>query len=109
MTAKKRLLTRTAASQYLHDLGRPVSPNTLAKLAVNGGGPPFVKFMSRALYDPDDLDYWAATKTSAKRTSTSEDNRRLLLQIGVPDPEPGLLQVVSGDRPPKSRSAEKKP
>jgi hypothetical protein len=71
MTDRNQLLTRTAASKYLTESGRPIAPSTLAKLAVNGGGPPFVKFLSRALYDPEDLDRWAATKTTVKRTSTS--------------------------------------
>jgi hypothetical protein len=71
MPEPKSYLSRTEASEYLRDLGLPVAPSTLAKLAVIGGGPPYIKFMSRARYKPRDLDDWAASKISRKRRSTS--------------------------------------
>jgi hypothetical protein len=67
----KQYLSRVNASRYLQEHGLRVAPSTLAKLAVVGGGPPFVKFMSRALYEPRDLDEWAASRVSSKRNSTS--------------------------------------
>jgi len=70
-SAVKGYLSRTEASEYLRDLGLAVAPSTLAKLAVIGGGPPYVKFMSRALYEPRDLHEWAASKISRKRRTTS--------------------------------------
>jgi hypothetical protein len=66
-----RYLSRTDASRYLQERGLRVAASTLAKLAVVGGGPPFVKFMSRALYEPRDLDEWVASRISLKRNSTS--------------------------------------
>ena len=68
---KPSYLSRVAASEYLRERGLRVAPSTLAKLAVVGGGPPFVKFMSRALYEAHDLDEWAMSKIGAKQKSTS--------------------------------------
>jgi hypothetical protein len=36
-----------------------LSPRTLEKLRVNGGGPRFRKFGSRVIYAREDLDAWA--------------------------------------------------
>jgi excisionase family DNA binding protein len=46
-----------------------LSRQTMAKLRVYGGGPPFLKLGRRVLYDPSDLDQWLA---SHRRKSTSE-------------------------------------
>jgi len=70
-------LSRAAASEYLRQLGLRVAPSTLAKLAVLGGGPPYVKFMARALYEQRDLDEWAASKISPKRRSTSVSEKEV--------------------------------
>jgi hypothetical protein len=67
----KQYLSRADASDHLKRRGLRVAPSTLAKLAVVGGGPPFVKFLSRAFYEPQDLDEWAANRMSPKRSSTS--------------------------------------
>lgn len=75
-----RYLSRTDASRYLQEHGLRIAPSTLAKLAVVGGGPPFVKFMSRALYEPRDLDEWATSKISSKRNSTSLQESRVLIR-----------------------------
>jgi hypothetical protein len=66
-------LSRTAAAEHLRSLGLKIAPSTLAKMAVIGGGPPFSKFMSRVLYQPRDLEDWAAARISPKRNSTSEN------------------------------------
>ena len=60
----RKKLPTSAAAKYL-GLGK----STLDKLRVTGGGPPFIKFGKRVVYDPDDLDAWSARH---KRTSTSE-------------------------------------
>lgn len=44
---------------------------TLAKLRVNGSGPPFVKLGAKVLYDAADLDAWIVGK--GKRRSTADD------------------------------------
>jgi len=46
-----------------------ISTSTLSKLRVFGGGPPFLKFGRRVVYDPSDLDDWAAQQ---RRISTSD-------------------------------------
>jgi hypothetical protein len=70
----KRLLRRTQASQFLKETWSvSVSPQTLAKLAVIGGGPPYRKCGPYPLYDPDDLNAWVLeTKLGPKQRSTSE-------------------------------------
>jgi hypothetical protein len=76
-----RYLSRTAAAEHLRGLGLKIAPSTLAKLAVIGGGPPFSKFMSRALYQPRDLEDWAAARISPKRSNTSDT---AITKIGEP-------------------------
>ena len=72
MTPKRRL-NRREASDYLHDVhGIKRSYATLCKLAVTGGGPQFRKANRNPLYEPADLDSWAAEITSAPVRSTSE-------------------------------------
>ncbi|MDD4617194.1 MAG: DNA-binding protein [Alphaproteobacteria bacterium] len=68
-------LSRQEASRYvLEKYGEPcsVSPKTLAKLAVVGGGPVFQKFGRRVAYTHEALDAWAESRLSAPRRSTSE-------------------------------------
>jgi hypothetical protein len=50
----------------------PLSPKTLAKLAVVGGGPQFRKIGRIPLYDTSDLDAWVLGKLSSPVNSTSE-------------------------------------
>ena len=47
---------------------------TLAKLRVNGGGPPFVKIGAKVLYDGNYLEAWIAAQ--GKRRSTSDGPRQ---------------------------------
>jgi hypothetical protein len=70
----KRPLRRKQAALLLREiLGVPVSPQTLAKLAVNGGGPPYRLWSGRyPLYDPDDLKAWAQSRLGPKQRSTSD-------------------------------------
>lgn len=66
-------LRRTEASQYLKDkwsIDR--KPSTLAKLAVVGGGPPFVHANRIPLYPLVELDAWAEALLSPLKRSTSE-------------------------------------
>ena len=46
-----------------------LSPRTLEKLRVQGGGPTYAKFGRRVVYAVEDLDRWAAER---RRGSTSE-------------------------------------
>ena len=68
-----RPLTRSDAAAYVtNTFGMPCSPNTLAKLAVVGGGPVFRKAGLFTLYDPSDLDAWVRAKLGPRVRSTSE-------------------------------------
>lgn len=68
-----RRLTRDEAAQYLNDRhGVRRTPNTLAKLACVGGGPPFSKFGKKPLYAPGDLDAWVAANMGPPQTSTAK-------------------------------------
>lgn len=66
-------LRRAQASQYLlekYNISR--TPATLAKQAVIGGGPAYRLAGRFPLYDPTDLDSWAASIMSPLKTSTSD-------------------------------------
>lgn len=70
---KGRLLRRKEAARYLTERrGLPVAAQSLAKLAVVGGGPAFRKFGRFPIYDVDDLEAWANAKLSPLRRSTSD-------------------------------------
>lgn len=71
-TYPKRMDRRTA-SQYLRaEHGVRLSPSSLAKLAVTGGGPPFRKDGPYVVHDRDDLDAFAVRRLGKARTSTSD-------------------------------------
>lgn len=55
--AGDRYLTNAEAAALLK-----LSPRTLEKLRVNGGGPRFHKFGSRVIYARADLDAWASER-----------------------------------------------
>jgi hypothetical protein len=67
------LLRRQQAAEYVREKwGVPCAYKTLAKLAVVGGGPPFVRWQRVPLYDPVDLDTWVRSKLSRPCKSTSD-------------------------------------
>lgn len=74
MHSDTRYLRRDEASEYIASKwGVPAAKNTLAKLAVTGGGPAFYKFGRIPLYLPADLDAWATERLSHRSfRSTSE-------------------------------------
>jgi hypothetical protein len=68
-----RLLRRKEAAQYVRDRwGLPLSQQTLAKLAVIGGGPPYRLAGRFPLYELADLDSYALAKIGPKQRSTSD-------------------------------------
>jgi hypothetical protein len=80
LIAPRRLLRRADAAEYVKKTwGIPLSPRTMAKQAVVGGGPKFRKAGRIPLYDPANLDEWARSKLSSLVASTSEllTNRRV--------------------------------
>ncbi|WCU83882.1 helix-turn-helix domain-containing protein [Pseudomonas aeruginosa] len=62
----QRYLTNDEAAEYLR-----LSPRTLEKQRVIGGGPKFRKFGRRVMYAVADLDAWAETR-SFETTSDPE-------------------------------------
>jgi hypothetical protein len=64
--ATDRFLTNAEAAAILR-----LSPRTLERLRVQGGGPRFRKFGSRVLYCALDLENWANARTCE---STSDAN-----------------------------------
>ena len=65
-------LTRRKTAAALTEAGFPVKEATLATKATRGGGPPYQKFGSRALYRWGDALLWAKGRLSAPRRSTCE-------------------------------------
>ena len=68
------LLTRSETADALTETGFPVKEGTLATKATRGGGPPYQRFGSRALYRWGDALLWAKQRLSAPRCSTSESD-----------------------------------
>jgi excisionase family DNA binding protein len=64
--AQARYLTNEEAASFLR-----LSPRTLEKLRVIGGGPRFRKFGRRVLYAIEDLETWANAR-SFEMTSDPE-------------------------------------
>ena len=71
MTGQK-FLRRKSAADYLKDKYGCGSRQTLAKLAVMGGGPVYRKFGRAVLYTPEDLDAWASANIGPLQRSTSD-------------------------------------
>ncbi|AKI00555.1 hypothetical protein IMCC20628_01848 [Hoeflea sp. IMCC20628] len=63
---------RKEAARRLTEQGLKVSPATLGKWAVHGGGPVYQIFGNKAVYTEDALSAWAEAKLSTPRRSTSE-------------------------------------
>lgn len=71
-----RRLCRQDLPRYIEETyGLTYSVAWFAKLAVTGGGPPFVKSGRRPMYDPADVDDWIASRTSGLKYSTSDRGR----------------------------------
>ena len=69
-------MRRKMASEYLfEEHGVSLSPATLAKLAVVGGGPSFRKDGPFPLYERPGLDAFATARLGPLRASTSDERR----------------------------------
>lgn len=68
----KTLLRRSEAAAFLQQHYGAYTTATLARLAVQGGGPRWIKFGRFPLYSPDDLISWAESRMSKKVQTTSE-------------------------------------
>ena len=72
-TINAAFLRRDEASNYLRTkFGLRCSKQTLAKLAVIGGGPVYRKAGVTPIYEPAELDLWAQTRIGPPQHSTSE-------------------------------------
>jgi predicted DNA-binding transcriptional regulator AlpA len=60
-----------------------LSESTLAKLRLNGNGPPYCKLGRRVVYRQDDLDRWLRSRTT---TDTTDANARFLRALTVAHP-----------------------
>jgi hypothetical protein len=66
-------LRRKEAANFVRQTwGIPCAPQTLAKLAVIGGGPVFRKAGRFPLYSREDLNRWAEAKIGRPQNSTSD-------------------------------------
>ncbi len=63
---------RQGAATFLTAQGLPIAPNTLAKKAVDGSGPPYQVWNNQAIYDDEDLLAWAAARLGPKLRSTAD-------------------------------------
>jgi len=68
-----KYLRRKAAAQYLRDhWGYPCTTNTLAKLAVVGGGPIFNRAGRMVFYAIEELDRYVEVKLGPPLRSTAD-------------------------------------
>ena len=72
MITVERYLSRAEAAEFLSERGYKTAPATLAKRAVVGGGPPFVSWGRKPLYDAESLLEWAQRRCTGPRRSTSD-------------------------------------
>jgi hypothetical protein len=71
-TSYPQRMHRQRAAEYLQvEHGMRISPNRLAKLAVEGEGPRFYKDGRWPLYDRDDLNTWAEHRLGRSARSTA--------------------------------------
>jgi|SRR5215831_10014807 len=93
----QRLLRRKEAARYVQQTwGIPLSPQTMAKLAVVGGGPLFRKAGRFPLYEIDDLDAWARLKLGPKRRSTSDHFDQLSPDVANQQSGQLLQKLIDG-------------
>lgn len=66
------LLTRSQAAEALTEEGLPIQAQTLARLAVEGSGPPYRIWGRRPIYALSDLHTWADSRLGLAAESTSK-------------------------------------
>ena len=102
-TGEARYLSRAEAAEFLTERGYKTAPSTLAKKAVVDGGPPFVSWVRKPLYNPESLLEWAQRRCTGLRRSTAdrgEDGRCGETQAANScDPERPIEQISVGMPP----------
>jgi hypothetical protein len=71
-SAPDRILRRSELAAELSAAGYPIAHQTLARLAVEGGGPPYRRWGRLPLYQWSDALHWAEVRAGKPRTSTSD-------------------------------------
>lgn len=69
---KRKLVSRVEAARLLTEAGFPISPATLAKKAVTGGGPPYRVWNRRAMYEAPRLMAWANDQLGPELLNTAQ-------------------------------------
>jgi hypothetical protein len=75
MQTDRGYLRRNEAAAYLQRRYGAYTAQTLAKLACVGGGPTFRKVGRMALYLPEELDAWIASRMSQPVENTAQLER----------------------------------
>jgi hypothetical protein len=74
MEDHQRMLDRREAAEFLTERGFKTAPGTLANLATGRGtGPRFQKYGKKAVYTPDVLIAWAASRCVEAATPEPND------------------------------------
>jgi hypothetical protein len=71
----QKFLTRKEAAQRLQERGLRIGAGTLARYACDGVGPRFSHWGRVAMYDPDEIDRWAAERLGEASTHTLPRDR----------------------------------
>jgi hypothetical protein len=96
-THSRHFLRRSDAANYITErYGFPCSRQWLAKLAVIGGGPVFRKAGRYPVYEPNELDQWAAARTGRRSGRRRKSIRRE--PMGSRHPNPRLVKVPGNIR-----------
>jgi hypothetical protein len=69
---RTRRLDRRETAAALTEAGFPIAASTLATLATRGGGPRYVVFNRRCLYDISEAMRWAEERAGAPAATASE-------------------------------------
>jgi hypothetical protein len=64
MDSTPKRLSRREIAELLTNAGYPIAPATLATMATRGGGPRYVRFNGRALYDVQESLRWAESRAT---------------------------------------------
>jgi hypothetical protein len=95
----RALKSRSEISMILRAAGFWTSAATLAKLAVTGGGPEYIKYGRRVMYDPETALKWAQARSSIHK-STSDRGKSLQASISaMPGSAAGSLPEASATEP----------
>jgi hypothetical protein len=91
------LVSRVEVARILSSSGFRTSLSTLAKLAITGDGPEFIKFGRHVMYDPVVALKWARERSLIRR-STSDAGRRWASSTSVIADQSGLSLNKNGGK-----------